>query len=106
MEGRKKREPLWNTNHGFEDDIKNFEITEVWRCELDASDSGLVLVNVFFEHNKLCYNDSLCAGWSGDRIPIGEILPANFQPNTGVHTGSCTMGTLSFSGGKPAGVWL
>jgi len=72
---------------------------------VDASDLGLVPVNVFFEHNKLCYNDSLRAGRSGDRIPVGAIFSANVQPSAGAHIGSCTMGTVSFPGGKAAGVW-
>ena len=54
--------------------LKSWESTEIWRCGVDSSDSGLVPVNVFFEHNNLCYNDSLRAGRSGDRIPMGSDI--------------------------------
>jgi hypothetical protein len=43
------------------------------------------------------YRDSLRAGRSGDKIPVGERYSAPIQTGHGVHTASSTMGTVSFS---------
>jgi hypothetical protein len=47
------------------------------------------------------YRDSLRAGRSGDRIPVGARFYTPVQTGPGAHTASYTMGT----GGKAAGVW-
>ena len=63
---------------------------------------------VFFSHvcyqNNLIdqlsqYRDSLRAGGSGDRIPVGARFSAPVQTGPGVHPAS------SFSGGKAARAW-
>jgi len=46
------------------------------------------------------YSDWLRAGWSGDRIPVGERFFAPVQTDPGAHPASCTMGTWSFPGVK------
>jgi len=49
------------------------------------------------------YSDSLRIGGSGDRIPVGVILSAPFQPGPGAHSAYYTMGTESFLGLKRPG---
>jgi hypothetical protein len=49
------------------------------------------------------YSDSLWAGWSGDRIPVGPRFSAPFQTRSGAHPASYTMGTRSFLGVKRVG---
>ena len=51
------------------------------------------------------YSDSLRAGLSGDRIPVGARYSALVQTVPGAHPASYTMGTGSFPGGKAAGAW-
>ena len=47
------------------------------------------------------YSDSLLAGRSGYRIPVGMKFSAPIQTSPGAHPASYTMGTS----GKAAGVW-
>ena len=49
------------------------------------------------------YCDSLRAGRSGDRIPVGARFCAPDQTGPGAHPASCTMGTGSFLWVKAAG---
>ena len=42
------------------------------------------------------YSDSLRAGRSGDRIPVGARFSAPVQTGSGTHPASYTMGTGSF----------
>ena len=49
------------------------------------------------------YSDSLRAGWSADRIPVGARFPAPIQTGLGAHPTSCTMGTGSFPAVKRLG---
>jgi len=51
------------------------------------------------------YSDSLRAGRSGDRIPVGTKFYAPIQTGAGAHPASCTMGTGSFPEVKAAGAW-
>ena len=51
------------------------------------------------------YSDSLQAGRSRDRIPVGARFSAPVQTGPGVYPASCTMVTGSFPGGKAAGAW-
>ena len=51
------------------------------------------------------YSDSLRAGRSGDRIPVGARFSAPVQTGPGAHPASCKMGTGSFPGVKRPGVW-
>jgi hypothetical protein len=44
-------------------------------------------------------SDSLRAGGSGDRIPVGARFSAAVQTSLGAHPASCTMGTGSLSRG-------
>jgi len=46
------------------------------------------------------YGDSLRAGRSGDRIPVGARFSAPVQIGRGAHPASYTMGTVSFQGVK------
>ena len=49
------------------------------------------------------YSDSLRAGRSGYRIPVGVRFSAPVQTGPGAHPASCTMGTGSFPGLKRPG---
>jgi hypothetical protein len=49
------------------------------------------------------YNDSLRAGRSGDRIPVGARFSAPVQTGRGAHLASYTKGTRSFPGVKQPG---
>jgi hypothetical protein len=44
-------------------------------------------------------------GRSGDRIHVGARFFAQVQTGPGTHLAFCTMGTVSFPGGKAAGSW-
>jgi len=48
-------------------------------------------------------SDSLRAGRSGDRMPVGARFSSPVQTDTGAHPASCTMGTGSFPGVKRPG---
>ena len=49
------------------------------------------------------YSDSLRAGWSGDRIPVGARFSTPIQTGPGARSASYTMGTGSFPGVKRPG---
>jgi len=46
------------------------------------------------------YSDSLRAGRSGDRLPVGTRFTASVQTGPGAHPASYTMGTGYFPGVK------
>ena len=49
------------------------------------------------------YSDSLRAGQSGDRIPVGERFSAPVQTGPGAYPASCAMGAGSLPGVKRSG---
>jgi hypothetical protein len=51
------------------------------------------------------YSDSLPAGRSGVRMPVGARFSAPFQRVPEAHPASCIIGTGLFPGGKAAGTW-
>jgi len=51
------------------------------------------------------HSNSLWAGRSRDRIPVGAKFSAPFQPGPGAHPASYGMGTGCFPEGKAAGAW-
>jgi len=74
------------------------------------NDLGLYPLNIFW-YCPLClwagirsrYSDSLRAGRSGDRMPVGVRFSAPVQTGPGAHPASSTMGTGSFPGVKRPG---
>jgi hypothetical protein len=52
------------------------------------------------------YSDSLRAGRSGDRIPLGMRFSAPVQTGLGAHPAYYRVGTGLFPVGKTAGAWL
>ena len=53
--------------------------------------------NIFCGKGQRCQSrDSLRAGRSGDRIPVGARVSAPVQTDPRAHPASCTMGTGSF----------
>jgi hypothetical protein len=74
-----------------------------------------VILKIFKSRIKICtcfsrgpgwlsrYSDSLRAGRSGNRIPVGARYFAAVQTGPGAHPASCTMGTGSFPGVKRPG---
>ena len=61
--------------------------------------------NMWTKLFSIFFINSLWAGWSGDRIPVGGRFSAPLQTRSGAHLASYTMGTVSFPGGKEAGKW-
>jgi len=57
-------------------------------------------LNILYRLSNSRYRDSLRAGRSGDRIPVGARHFAPLQTGPGAHPASCTMGTGSFPGVK------
>ena len=55
------------------------------------------------KHFSSRYSNSLRAGRSEDRIPVGPRFSAPVQTGPGAHPASCTMGTGSFPGAKRSG---
>jgi hypothetical protein len=51
------------------------------------------------------YRESLRAGWSGNRIPVGARFSAPVQSGRGVQPASYTVDTASLSRRKAAGAW-
>ena len=60
-------------------------------------------VNQLFISSRCRYSDSLRAGRSGDRIPVGVRFSVSVQTGPGAHPASYTMGTKSFVGVKRPG---
>jgi len=59
----------------------------------------------FFVSVSKDFNDSLQAGWSGDRILVGARLSAPVQTSSGAHPASYTVDTRSLPRGKLARAW-
>jgi len=53
-----------------------------------------------FRSIRICLNDWLRAGRSGDRMPVGARFSATVPTGPGAHPASCTVGTGSFPGEK------
>ena len=66
-------------------------------------DLSLVLVCDRGPRWRSRYNNSLRAGRSGDRIPVGARFSAPVQTSPGAHPSSYTMGNGSFLGVKLPG---
>ena len=66
-------------------------------------DSWQAPAEYYRQHKRGRYSDSLRAGRSGDRIPVGAMFSAAVETDSGVHPTSYRMGTGSFPGVKRLG---
>ena len=66
--------------------------------------SGIIII-IIGPGLRSRYSDSLQAGRSGDRIPVGARFSVPVLTGPWAHTSSYIMDTGSSPGGKAAGVW-
>ena len=98
---------------GIEKITKNRGILlEIWTTGIQITKQGVYSMGSFpFDINYNLTNvqfegmgrDSLRAGRSGDRIPVGATFSAPVQTGPGAPPASCTVGTGSFPGVKRPG---
>jgi len=71
---------------------------KTWVLQHDSKNAVRIFVGAPGQLSR--YSDSLRAGQSGDRIPVGARFSVPVQTDPGAHPASCTMGTGSFPGVK------
>jgi hypothetical protein len=84
----------------------HFHVHEPLRMEAQKKATSMSSYKVFFLLLRLGsrYSDSLRAGRSGDRVPVGARFSAPVQTGPGTYPASCTMGTGSFPEVKQPGL--
>ena len=72
-----------------------------YNAELSSNDPAAfhTIYSVYLGRGNSVSIDSLQAGRSGDRIPVGARFSAPVQTGPGAHAASYTMGTGVFPGG-------
>ena len=88
----------WQSSHSHHNE--NLQSRGGGRRSSESNSLSLCSIKLIYVSR---YSDSLRAGRSGDRIPVGARFSAPVQTGPGAHPASCTMGTGSFPGVKRPG---
>jgi hypothetical protein len=100
----KKIPPLVLSTRGFTPNIRrHLDNMTLQKEELPETHNTTRCILNNSQKKSWSYSDSLRAGRSGDRIPVGTRFTAPIQTSSEAHPASCTMGAGSFPGVKRPG---